>query len=477
MIKKAIVILFAFVFLSQFAFSQGIRKPVWAGKFYDADAESLSEQIDQFLKRAKQPSSSLEDISALIIPHAGHQYSGMVAASVYKTVQGKNYETVVIIGPSHHYGFHGCSIYPKGGYQSPLGIVNIDSQMAEELSLASGFNYIPKAHLKEHCIEVQIPFIQKILPHANIVPIIMGAPSEKIINTLAFALTKALKGKKVLIIASTDMSHFYPKKQANKQDLETISLIENIKIKPLLNKVLNRENIMCGGGPVLSTLIHLQQKGEFKVHTLHYADSSQFGGTKDKVVGYFAAAITKNKSIPSNLLSKKEKKELINLASHAIDEYVKNKTVLDYDTQNTHLAKKRGAFVTLKKNGLLRGCIGFIEPISPLYETVLQAAIYAACKDARFPPVSASELDELEIEISVLSPVKKIKNPETIRVGKHGLIISQGDKRGLLLPQVPVENNWTRETFLEQTCLKAGLPPDAWKKDANIFIFEADVFH
>ncbi len=147
------------------------------------------------------------------------------------------------------------------------------------------------------------------------------------------------------------------------------------------------------------------------------------------------------------------------------------------ETADPNLLAERGAFVTLKKGGELRGCIGFIEPVASLCETVIQTAVYAATEDPRFTPVTAEELKELEYEISVLTPLKKIDNPQSVQVGKHGLVIAMGRNRGILLPQVPVENNWDREMFLDQACLKAGLPPDAWKKGAEISVFEAIVFH
>jgi AmmeMemoRadiSam system protein A len=164
------------------------------------------------------------------------------------------------------------------------------------------------------------------------------------------------------------------------------------------------------------------------------------------------------------------------LARSSINQFIREEKVLHYETQSLILLSKKGAFVTLKKEGHLRGCIGYIEPVLPLYQTIIRASIFAACKDPRFLPVSVDELEELEIEISVLTPLKKIQTPRLVEVGKHGLVISKGGKTGLLLPQVPVENRWSRETFLQQACLKAGLPENAWKTGADIFIFEAVVF-
>lgn len=474
--KKIIIFLFFIFYFSSLIFSQGIRKAVWAGKFYDAQPQALSQHIDSLLQQAKESSPFTGNLLAIIVPHAGYIYSGRVAASAYSLIQGKDYNTVIVIGPSHYYGFQGCSIYPRGGYKTPLGVVQVDEDLASKISKASGFTYIPQAHQQEHSVEVQIPFIQKTLPQAKIVPIVMGYQTEKTIVRLAQALSKALQEEKALIIASTDMSHFYPKKKANETDAKTISLIQNFKTNTLIRKLERGENIMCGGGPVISMLLYAKKKGKAKVKILNYADTSQAGVSEDRVVGYMAAAVYLENSLPKFTLSSEEKKELVNIARSAIEKFILERKILNHQPQNAKLLTKKGAFVTLKKWGRLRGCIGFIKPIGPLYQIVTQAAIYAACKDPRFPPVTPEELKHLEIEISVLSPLEKIDNPHLVKVGKHGLFISRGNKSGLLLPQVPVENNWSRNTFLEQACLKAGLPKDAWKHGAEIFIFEAIVF-
>lgn len=460
-----------------FLWPQGTRKPIAAESYYYGDADSLSSQIDAFLQNVKTDSLPSGKTLALIVPHAGYVYSGQVAAHAYRLVQGKDYQTAVIIGPSHHHWFRGCSIYLKGAYETPLGTVGVNEALASELSKATGFGYVPQAHLQEHSIEVQIPFIQKVLPRAKIVPVVMGVQSRKTIMTLANALSEVLPAKKALVIASTDLSHFFPKQKANEIDSNTISLIQSLETDSLINKLGRGENIMCGGGPVVSALLYAQGHGEPGVEILRYADSSDAGGSLSQVVGYLAAALTLKGSEPTFHLSTGVKKELIQLASSAINQFIKEKKIIDYMTQNPSLLSKKGAFVTIKNKGSLRGCIGFIEPLFPLYETVIRAALYAACQDQRFPPVTADELQNLEIEISVLTTPKRIQDPSLIEVGKHGLIISQGDHKGILLPQVPVENNWPREEFLERACLKAGLPRNAWTSGAEIYIFEAIVFH
>jgi AmmeMemoRadiSam system protein A len=194
------------------------------------------------------------------------------------------------------------------------------------------------------------------------------------------------------------------------------------------------------------------------------------------VVGYFSAYLVAGAPPAEFTLTSEEKKELLELAREVIRHFVEEQKVKEYSPKNESLRKEKGAFVTLKKRGALRGCIGYVEGVYPLYETVMQAAVLAATEDPRFPPVTKEELKDLEIEISVLSPLQQIKDPSLVQVGKHGLVISQAEYRGLLLPQVATENRWSRETFLDEACLKAGLPADAWKKGAKIQIFEAIVF-
>jgi AmmeMemoRadiSam system protein B/AmmeMemoRadiSam system protein A len=475
--KKMLVVSLVIAFAAAAgARAQGVRKPVVAGAFYDGDKAALAARIDAYLGAVKDL-PALGDVRAIICPHAGYVYSGPTAAYAYKLVQGKPYEAVIIIGTSHQYALDGASIYLQGGFETPLGVAPVDEELASAIAKASGFSYVPEAHAKEHSVEVQVPFIQKALPAAKIVPIVMGYPTRRNVYALAEGIAKACSEKKVLIVASTDLSHYLPKAEANSVDSKTISLVKNASADTLIAKCARGENIMCGGGGVAAALIALKKTGQPQVEVLRYTDSSEATGDESAVVGYVAAAITVGKPAAEFSLSAEEKKELLRLARQAVETYVAEKKVVAYETKDPNLLAERGAFVTLKKGGELRGCIGFIEPVASLCETVIQTAIYAATEDNRFSPVQPEELSELEYEISVLTPLQKIDNPRLVQVGKHGLIIAMGRNRGVLLPQVPVENNWDRETFLGQACLKAGLPPDAWKKGAEISVFEAIVFH
>jgi AmmeMemoRadiSam system protein A len=195
------------------------------------------------------------------------------------------------------------------------------------------------------------------------------------------------------------------------------------------------------------------------------------------VVGYMAAVLYQASEKSSTGLTEEEKHFLHRIARRAIEDGVRGKPVPDLTVESRALMEKMGAFVTLKKRGQLRGCIGHIIGNKPLYKIVGEMAVAAAFNDPRFNPVTQAELSDLEIEISVLTPLRRIKHVDEIEVGKHGILMRKGFYSGLLLPQVATENGWDRKTFLEYTCLKAGLPKDAWKdKETIIYVFSAEVF-
>jgi AmmeMemoRadiSam system protein B/AmmeMemoRadiSam system protein A len=478
--KKALIpaaVLSAFVL--GLAAAEKIKPAAFAGQFYESNPARLAAQVDWFVAHSGEAAQPKGKILAVIVPHAGYVYSGPTAAHAYALVRGRDYETVVIVGPSHRVGFEGCSIYPEGGFETPLGVARIDAPLAKAIGRASGFSFIPEAFAQEHSVEVQIPFIQRVLPQARIVPIVMGYQKKATVLALAAGLEKACAGKNVLIVASTDMSHYLPPKEGAALDAETISLVVSFKTETLLRKIEAGENILCGGGPVVAALLYARKKGPAKVEVLKHSNSADGGAPADSVVGYMAAAVVSEADPPSEdaSLTRDERAQLLALARSAVSEYVGRGILVDPPSGYTKFLTPRGVFVTIEKRGELRGCIGFMEPIAPLGQAVVRAAVYAATEDPRFPPVTAGEIKDLSFEISVLTPLKEISNPGLVQVGRHGILISRDGRQGVLLPQVPVENGWDRETFLDEGCLKAGLPPDAWKKGARIFVFEAIVFH
>lgn len=455
---------------------QGVRPAAFAGQFYDADPARLAADIDGYLAAAAPAAPPAGRIVGLVAPHAGYVYSGRTAAAAYALLKGRPVDTVVIVGPSHRAAFEGVSVWPDGGFETPLGVARVDAALAKEIAKAAGFRFRPEAFAEEHSVEVQVPFIQRVLPGAAIVPIVMGAQTRDTIRALGAALAGACRDKNVVVVASTDLSHFLPKERARTTDAATAALIEGLKTEVIIRKVEAGENIMCGGGPVASLLLMAGKMGSAKARVLARTDSSGFGGP---VVGYLAAEVVAGQAPEAGefALTAEEKTELLRMARAALTEFLSRRTEIEDLSGREKFRAPRGAFVTLTKAGNLRGCIGYIEPVLPLGRAVIRTAIFAATEDPRFRPVTPAELEGLRVEISVLTPAREIADPRLVKVGTHGLIVERGGSRGVLLPQVPVENGWDRETFLEQGCVKAGLPPDAWKRGAKISVFQAIVFH
>jgi len=454
--------------------AQGVRKPVFAGQFYTAVPDRLAAEIDEYLAEAAPPALPPGRIIGVVVPHAGYVYSGRTAAAAYALLRGRPIDTVVIVGPSHRFAFEGVSVWPDGGFETPLGIARVDTALAKAIAKAAGSRFRPEAFAEEHSVEVQVPFVQRALPGAAIVPIVMGAQTRATIRTLAAALAKTCLDRSVAVVASTDLSHFLPKAQAQATDAATAALIEARKVDTIIRKVEADENIMCGGGGVASLLLLAEKAGGPEVKILARTDSSAFGGP---VVGYLAAAVLSGEAGRPFILTAEEKADLLKLARSALVTYLTQGTQIEDGTGRPAFRAPRGAFVTLTKRGELRGCVGYIDPILPLGQAVIRTAIYAATEDPRFPPVTAGEVKDLRVEISVLTPPRPIDDPRQVKVGTHGLIVEQAGAKGVLLPQVPGEFGWSREEFLDQVCLKAGLPREAWKKGARLSVFEAIVFH
>jgi len=464
---------------------EDVRPPAVAGAFYTSDPEALSVQIKDFIN--KVPKKKLPGkIIALISPHAGYMYSGQVAAYGYKLIEDKNFDTVMVIAPSHRVSFHGASVYPKGAYQIPLGLIPVDSELAQQLiKQDASISYVRQAHTQEHSLEVQLPFLKSLLGDFRLMPIVMSPYYDfAACESLSESIYKVVKDKNVLIVASSDLSHFHPYNTAVKLDKIVIDHVKNFDAKALFQDTSSGRCEACGAGPMITTMLLAKKLGANKSELLYYANSGDVTGDKSGVVGYMSAVFYKNpeqkkvKKAGIELgLSDEEKEILHKIAKAAIESQCYKKPFTEIAITSETLKEKRGAFVTLHKHGNLRGCIGYIRAQKPLYETIREMASAAAFHDSRFKPVTKDELKDIEIEISVLTPLKKIDSIEEIEVGKHGIYITKGLYSGILLPQVATEYRWDRKTFLEHTCTKAGLPTDAWKeKDTEIYTFSADIF-
>ncbi len=468
-----------------------IRPPGVAGGFYPADAKALEEEIDRLLAQAHVPEVRAPVI-ALISPHAGYMFSGGVAAHGYALIKGRDIKRVVVIAPSHFEAFPFASVYDGDAYATPLGTIPIDKEFARKLAHSSSLIRLSdRGHRvvggrAEHSLEVQLPFLQRVLGEFTLVPVVMGDQSYQTCRALGVALAKLIQGPGTLIIASSDLSHYHPYKQAVKLDHKVIQAIQDWDYLSLHRSLEQRIWEACGGGPIVAAMMAAERLGANDAEVLKYANSGDVTGDRSRVVGYVSIALIKRAEgasadghhTPPFTLSAEAKQKLLEIARKSVELAVREGKRYECPPPGIPvLEQERGAFVTLKKKGRLRGCIGHTAPTKPLYLTVRDVAIFAALEDPRFPPVRKSELDKLEYEISVLSPLHHVLDIRRIRVGRDGLVVKRGAQEGLLLPQVPVEQHWDLKTFLRQTCLKAGLPPDAWRDEAtDIFAFTAVVF-
>ncbi len=473
-----------------------VRYPAVAGGFYPASSAELKGMIDGYLSNV--PAQKVRGrINALLCPHAGYQFSGQVAAYSFRELEGRHYDTVIIIGPSHHIKLDGASVGDWDFYETPLGRVKVDKKMAERIrNYSPKLRFLSSAHQREHSVEVEVPFLQRVLKDFLIVPIVMGNSTPENCQILSQAILKAIGNQKVLLVASSDMSHYPTYDNACKVDRQTLSAIESFdqaKVfqsdSDILSKgIPNLGCTLCGLGPVATVMMVAKGMGAEKVEVLHYANSGdvEVGGrkNKDRVVGYGAVAFytpkIKTQGGESMNLTDEEKTELLRIARTTLEHILRKEETPEFEPKSDRLREKGGVFVTLTNQGRLRGCIGHFPADTPLYKIVSQMAVAAATQDYRFyyNPVTLEELDQLRIEISVLSPMKRITDVNQIRMGVDGIYIKQGAQAGTFLPQVATETGWSREEFLNHCCQdKAGLPPECWKKGAEIYTYMATVFH
>ena len=459
------------------------RKPSVAGAFYPADKNELGRTIDRYLDQAALPALPEGRVVALIVPHAGYPYSASVAAAAYKALHEGEFETVVLVGPCHRMFFPGASVWKQGVWRTPLGDVPVDQKLASAIAAEEpSFNFSQEAHIGEHSLEVQIPFLQRTLKNFKIVPILVSNASPENTQRLAQAIAKNCRGKNVLLIASTDMSHYYPYDVSEKMDALALNLIAKKDADALWEKTNDQETELCGIAATMTVLKAVGELGETKVQLLKHANSGDATGDKSRVVGYGALAIV---SINETMALKKEtvydakqRAELLGIARRTLEEYTKKGKAPDISTADPALRADRAVFVTLRKKGELRGCIGRLKAEQPLFLAVKDMTIAAASSDTRFKPVLAEELKDIDLEISVLSPMARVKSVDEIKMSENGVMVKNGFHSGVFLPQVAGETGWSREEFLNELCSqKAGLPKNAWKDaSTELYVFTAEVF-
>lgn len=453
------------------------RTAVWQGKFYPASPHDLSQAIDSYLEQAKIDPSIMQrpGLKAVLMPHAGYVYSGPVAAYSAKLLKGRSYTRVILLGPDHRVGFQGCAITDKDCYVTPLGKVFLDKECRALLG-QEPFKTVAASDQSEHSLEVELPFLQKVLGEFKIIPIVTGSVDPKVVASLLLPLID----DQTLVVVSSDLSHYLPYENAVAQDRRTLQYIENFDV----NDFQKTENSACGKIPLL-ILMHIAQQKDWKPVQLKYLNSGDTAGYKDRVVGYGSIAWFAEESSTQGRITPREGEYLVSLARKTIALHLTNNTVLDIGQAEWSPALKKtcAAFVTLTKNGQLRGCIGHIIPQEPLAECVRDNALAAAFSDPRFPPVRASELADLSIEVSVLTPPKELTYSNgqdlvaKLTPGVDGVILKKDYRQATFLPQV-----WEQlpepSQFLSHLCAKAGLDPNAWRDGTlAVYTYRVQAFH
>jgi MEMO1 family protein len=464
------------------------REAQFAGQFYPANKSELTNQLTGFFEQAKNLATIQtpnKPLQALIVPHAGYIFSGQVAASAYHLIpENTIYKRVFVLASSHRYSFNGASVYCGGNYKTLLGEIQVDTQLSKELVKTSElFIEHTDAHENEHSLEVQLPFLQhKLGYNFLLVPIILGTHEPEMCKKIAHKL-KPFFTEENLWVISSDFSHYPEYENACKVDEITATAIcsnQPEKLQSVLkeNKQLQISNLatsLCGWTSVL-TLLNITEKQEYTFEKIMYQNSGDAKnyGSKNRVVGYWSIAVYRqNKTFK---ISQEERKELLEKTRNSITTFVntgkERKPIPSFSSGI--LNEIMGAFVSIYVNGKLRGCIGGFAQEKSLNDVVQRMAVSASC-DRRFPAVKPEELENMEIEISVLSPLKKIESINEIELGKHGIYIKKGINSGTFLPQVATKTEWSLEEFLGHCSRdKTGIGWEGWKT-ADIFTYEAIV--
>jgi len=484
-----------------------LQQPNLAGQFYPDDSAKLGTLVDAYIEGGVNTKIS-NDIWGLIAPHAGYPYSGPIAGSAYRSVKGNAYNLVVVVAFKHQpMDRMGRIIFPGVGtrdadaFVTPLGNVPVArDEVATLTGGSSGFIAdAPGLFTGEHSLEVHLPFLQRALkPGWKLVPLMFGQQSPGHAQRLAKMLYDRYGARRdVLIVASTDMSHYFTYPEAQSKDRKTLEAITKLKPQAIWDGMTDRSLEVCGPAPVTTVMYMAQHYGK-QSETPVILDVRNSGDTaagKGRVVGYCAVAFSvtvgtrtkiavkrrspgKETAMSDYQLTDNEKIYLLKYARNVVEAAVTGETAPTADGATDIMHRKGAAFVTLKKRGQLRGCIGHVVAHVPLLDCVASVGRAAALEDPRFPTVTPSELADIDIEVSVLTPIVPCKDINTIEVGVHGLVMKRGYHQGLLLPQVPEEWGWDRNEFLQQTCRKAGMEATCYTDpNTEISTFTAIVFH
>ena len=463
-----------------------VRKPAVAGSFYPSSAKEILSMTQGWL----HPVDAQVAPQAVIVPHAGYVFSGEVAASAFNRIPKRHpYKRIFLLGPSHRVGFSGASVDTLYAYaETPLGRVAVDIETGKELLKTASFTCRNDAHDREHCLEVQLPFLQMMYEEVPpIVPIVIGTQRLEILEDIADSLEPYFKEENLFVISS-DFSHYPSYKDAQASDLYLANAIEQGGLEEFLKALryirkmdfTGQDTAACGACAiaVLLSMMDIQGRDRFDVDHVMYRNSGDSPyGDKDRVVGYNSIVISRNHKTDDHLFhfTDDEKKGMIAAARSAIYSALR----MDYDGDATPVGilkeKGYGVFVTLHLNGRLRGCIGRFTSSDSLFETIQDMARSAAFSDPRFPSLSRSEAPRVEIEVSVLSPLKRISSVDEFKLGRDGIYMIKGSRHGTFLPQVATETGWSTEEFLGHCAQdKAGIGYYGWK-DAELYTYQTEI--
>jgi len=464
------------------------RPPAVAGQFYPADAAVLQRDVDRYFVHA--PSHELPGrLIALLVPHAGYEYSGALAAEGFKAL-GRTWPTVVLLGTAHHVGLRGAALLAHGSYRTPLGSVPIDEELAARLLReSSAIEDRSDAQAAEHSIEVELPFLQRRFHHFKIVPIVMNNEDPAAMRPIGEAIARVIRGKDVLLVLSSDLSHYPPRTTARRADRTFLRALERLDPDYLAltaamlieRREAGLETAACGLAAIEAGMTAAKALGADRAALLNYANSGELvPATEGRTVGYGVVAFVRSghPSSRSFVLDEKARTELLKGARASIADGLAGKNYApDPLSDNPELNLPAAVFVTLTQTGHLRGCIGTTVPQTGLWEAVRYFARQAAFRDPRFKPLEKEELAGTHIEISILSAPERIADASAIVPGKHGVMVRQGGHAGLFLPTV-WEQLPDKADFLSEVCSqKAGLPRDCWKDPAvELQVFTSDVF-
>ena len=493
-----------------------IRRPAVAGQFYAGSQKQLLADVVGCYEASKDI-RALQRVQAVIVPHAGYVFSGATAASAFSCIDpSAQYEHIFLLGPSHHVWLDKASVgVGYEAYNTPLGNVKVDAELGRQIIASNSvFTYEERAHSKEHCLEVQLPLLQyrfKEMP--PIVPIVIATQNWQKLEQIAEALLPYFNEKNLFVISS-DFSHYPSYKDAQQVDGATGEAIKTGSVYKFVEALEKNENLgirnldtsACGEAAIAVLLMMTEDSKGIQIHHIRYCNSgdSQYGG-HDRVVGYHAFAFTREEkgarvpTVPAFEEGKASPQpspqgkgggeqttaefQLSDADKAALKEIARESIRLSFFGRNYKpenlsptLKQKCGAFVSLHKHGRLRGCIGHFGEDHTLGEIVAQMARAAAFEDPRFDSVRQSELEDIDIEISVLTPMRRIKSLNEFVLGKHGIYIRKGWRSGTYLPQVADEVNWSKEEFVSHCAAeKAGIGWNGWK-DAELYVYEAIVF-